>query len=313
MKSLANLGSAQVARQGSLPAQSVAPSPLRESMLEPVRQRNAVLDAFFYDVGILGVDESADLALRYAAEGAILSVGPSYSPHIDIFRDIGDFDAAVDMGHAALAVAGVGSSALGAAAFARNIADATGGPCLVVVSGYGLSDLITEAAGGWFLFSKLNAMRHAFEPLDELTRPASARGLTNRRKAQIVRQSLDVRTLLTLLAGPRPFKYLIGHSKGNLVIAEALQALGEDAPDRLAERAEEIHAITLSARIPLPPAMRKVTNVMGALDGFGQLNSDHSIPSDIIVPMAGHHTNTEILYHLPVTQVVSDIVAAEEG
>lgn len=50
----------------------------------------------------------------------------------------------------ALAIAGVGSSALGAAAFARNVADGLGEPVAAVVSGYGLADVLTEALGGFF-------------------------------------------------------------------------------------------------------------------------------------------------------------------
>ncbi|MFC5462080.1 hypothetical protein [Massilia niabensis] len=41
-----------------------------------------------------------------------------------------------------LAVAGVGSSALGTAAFARNVADAFGEPVAGLVSGYGMADLL---------------------------------------------------------------------------------------------------------------------------------------------------------------------------
>lgn len=311
MTTVSSLGSAQVARNASLSLQAAAPNPMRESVLEGPRQRNAALDALFYDIGNLSESDAAALAPRYAAEGAILSVGPSDRQHLDIFRDIGDFDAAVDMGHRALVVAGVGSSALGAAAFARNVADAIDGPCLAVVSGYGLSDMLTEAMGGWFLFGTLNAMRHNLEPLDEMTRPASSRGLNDRRAAHLVRQSLDVRTLLALLAGPRKFDYLIGHSKGNLVISEALFALKEAAPDKIAQRAEEIHAITLSAKIAFPRPMRKITDVMGALDGFGRMNSRASIPTDVQVPMAGHHTNTELPFHLPVTEVVGNIIVGD--
>lgn len=309
MSSVMALGSAQAARSATLSLQTQAPNPWRETVLEGPRQRNAALDALFYDVGILDIAESAALAPRYAAEGAILSVGPSSRPFIDIFRDISEFDAAVDMGHRALAVAGVGSSALGAAAFARNIADALDGPCLVVVSGYGLADLATEALGGWFLFGALNSIRHALEPLDEISRPISSKGgLTDRRSAHLVRESLDVRTLLALLEGPRPFEYLIGHSKGNLVISEALYALGDSAPERLETRAEEIHAITLSAKIAFPRPMRRITDVMGGLDSFGLLNSRPSIRTDVVVPMAGHHTNSELAFHLPVTKVVSGII-----
>jgi hypothetical protein len=47
-----------------------------------------------------------------------------------------------------LAIAGVGRSALGSAAFTRNVAEATGRSAAAVVSGYGLADAATEALYG---------------------------------------------------------------------------------------------------------------------------------------------------------------------
>ena len=47
-------------------------------------------------------------------------------------------------------VAGVGSSDLGAAALARTLANHLDAPVGAIVAGYGLSDLLSEALGGWF-------------------------------------------------------------------------------------------------------------------------------------------------------------------
>lgn len=75
MRSLNTLGTAQVARNISLPNQVIAPAPAREIGLEGFRQRNAILDYYFYDLGALTSEEASGLALRYAREGSILRVG----------------------------------------------------------------------------------------------------------------------------------------------------------------------------------------------------------------------------------------------
>ena len=143
------LASAQLER--NTPAEvAQAKMPWREAALESWRRRNAVLDAIFYDLKVIHPQEAAALAPWLAREGALLIVPPSGAGMLRMCLDIDDFAGAGGAGTRILAVAGVGSSALGTAAFARNVADAFGEPVAAVVSGYGLADLLTEAAGGWF-------------------------------------------------------------------------------------------------------------------------------------------------------------------
>ena len=68
----------------------------------------------------------------------------------------------------AIAVAAVGSSALGTGALARNIADHLGRPVAGVVSGFGMSDLLTEAMGGWFVLGSRNALRDSLARLFDM-------------------------------------------------------------------------------------------------------------------------------------------------
>jgi hypothetical protein len=279
-----------------------------DAALEAFRQRNAALDGFFYDIGILSEEEAARLAPVYAAEGALLMVGPSDRPMLEIFPDLMSFNESIGNPPKTIVVAGVGSSALGSAAFARNVADATGGPVLAVVSGYGLSDLVTEAVGGYFLFGYLNSLRNLMEPFDDMIRQAKGEYDTTLERTGLfqktVRRSLDVRVLTELLESDLQFDLLVGHSKGNLVISEALYALKDKAPEKLAEIGKAVHAVTISAKIAFPREMKRVTDVIGALDGFGAMNSRFNIRTDLLVPMAWHHTNTEMLFSLPVTEVM---------
>ena len=304
---LSSINTAQAGRLRSLPQQFATPVPAREVFLEGFRQRNAVLDAFFYDIGTLSEEEAASLAPTYAAEGAILAVGPTASPSLKVWPDFEAFDADDTEDSRAVAVAGVGSSALGAAAFARNVADATGGPVLTVVSGYGLADLLTEAVGGYFLFGYLNSIRHLFEPLDDLVRPQPSESLLAAIDA--VRKSRDVRTLTALLGSGRSFDLLVGHSKGNLVISEALFAIEDDNKAELERIVADLHIVTISAVIKMPNACSRVTDVLGTLDGFGLANSRLSIKTDVPVWNAWHHTNTDIRLHLPVTETLTGILA----
>src|SRR5271170_2094207 len=53
-------------------------------------------------------------------------------------------------------IAGVGSSALGSAAFAWDISTATRKPVLAIVPGYGVADVVLQGLGGWFGFGLYN-------------------------------------------------------------------------------------------------------------------------------------------------------------
>jgi hypothetical protein len=209
----------------------------------------------------------------------------------------------------ALTVAGIGGSALGAAAFARNVADAIDAPAAVVVSGYGLADIITETVGGHFLFGHLKGLRPIFEMLDDFAgRPKF--GAADRNDAETgSRTSLDTKTVSALLADPRlSFRLVAGHSKGNLVIAAALHDLGKQDEAQLAKLATEMKIVTFGARIAMPPAFADVVDVIGEQDWFGELNSRPFISTDHRVPHAGHHTNTELPGCLPVTDLLREIL-----
>ncbi|WP_202033852.1 hypothetical protein [Massilia sp. Dwa41.01b] len=229
---------------------------------------------------------------------------PSQAGRLRICPDIEDFAASGGTGMRILAVAGVGSSALGTAAFARNVADAFGEPVAALVSGYGLADMLAEAAGGWYWFGTLNRVRHLFEQFDDLTR-GTAFEITHPRPFNLARTSLDTRTLCQLLADRRfRFALLTGHSKGNLVISEALYALqGTGMDGDLAETA----IVTISAAIAMPPRYRRIIDVMGELDWFGAMNSDPAITVEVRPAQAWHHTNTDLACHLPVRTVLAGL------
>ena len=292
-----------------------SPSKLREAALEKFRRRNAALDAIFYDVGKITPEEAGAIAPWLAREGALLIVSPSANKSLRLYTDVESFadDGGQDL--RVLAVSGVGSSALGSAAYARNVADAVGEPVAALVSGYGLSDLLTEASGGWFWFGALNSMRHGFEVLDkQLHFAANDSDLATRVAINTplnqARTSLDTRVLTRLLADRRfDFRLLTGHSKGNLVISEALYNLGGAGPLDAHRRRT---VVTLSATVTMPAYLKKVVNVMGGWDWLGSLNSRPSLQLERHHPRAWHHTNTAVPWHLPVTAVFEELFASGE-
>lgn len=313
--SAATLGATQVARAATLPAADHEPLGKR-AFLEGIRQRNAMLDAIFYDVGRVSGEEAAEISPWLATEGAILLVPPSSKGSLVLCRDADEL--AAQAGGAtigALTVAGVGSSALGSAAFARNVADAIDAPVIAVVSGYGLADLMTEAMGGFFWFGTLNGLRHSFEGLDAgSTSAASLDATLASGDDLLLRTSRDTATVLALLSDARfAIPLLVGHSKGNLVISEALYALVRRDAARAGVVADAVRIVTVSARIAMPPRCKDVIDVMGRLDWFGDFNSRRFIEADKVVPGAWHHTNTELPMHLPVTTVLREVLGARQA
>ena len=145
-------------------------------------------------------------------------------------------------------------------------------------------------------------MRHAFEQIDDLTR-GTVFDVGLAAPPNVAHASLDTRTLCALLTDRRfRFGLLTGHSKGNLVISEALYALRDaDADAQLAD----IGIVTISAAIAMPQRYRKVIDVMGAVDWFGAMNSNAAINVEYRPQNAWHHTNTELMCHLPVREVMS--------
>ncbi|WP_398473274.1 hypothetical protein [Tardiphaga sp.] len=310
MKTVFTLGNVQIQRTAALPAK-LADNALRTVALDAIQRRNAVLDAVFYDIGVITDDETPELAFWLAREGTVLVVPPTGQGHLRLFLTAEDF--LQDGGAvAALAVAGVGSSAIGAAAFARNVADALGGQVAAVVSGYGLADVLTEALGGFFWFGALNSMRHMFESLDDATKlfTKTERKLEATDGLAFTRTSKDTQTLIALLTDERfQVPLLVGHSKGNLVISEALYAIAHQSKEAAADLATRSRVVTFNAKIGVPLMFRKL-DVVGQWDWFGALNSRPDIKAALTVPRAWHSTNTDFPMHMgiPVTATLRQVL-----
>lgn len=291
--------------------------PLPPNPFMPTKD-NTALDGLFYDIGVLSAAERDLLRRPGKVEGMVLEVGPSWEPSLRVWDALAQCEG-LKPRYRAITVAGVGSSALGAAALARNVADALRGSVLAVVSGHGLGDLASEAMGGFFLFGGVNAMRHganSFDTAMDMVRAFNpwlpmpkTHSLDPGESFRLAEFSEDVKALVGLLEHKVDCDWLVGHSKGNLVISEALYALRAKNAERFAEIAANISTVTFSARIAMPRQVETVIDVMGDLDNFGFLNSRPDLAVDINVPGAWHHTNTKLPFHVPVKTVLEGIVA----
>ena len=302
-------GFAQFGRAWALPWRLFS-KPQSDAFLQGLRRRNVMLDALFYDVRVITRDEALDLAPGKAGEGAILIVPPSGGERLSVCASLDDFVARGGGGVSTLTVAGVGSSALGTAAFARNVADAVGAPVTAVVSGYGLADLASEAAGGFLWFSGLTAMHDLWDKIDPSLDWVRAGGVAPDGSPAPRHVDRDADVVLALLRDDRlSFDLMVAHSKGNLVVCDALHALQRDDRARSDRLGETLRIIAVAARPRMPRSCKHVTEVIGRWDLVGDFATRRDAPPAVVVPDAWHHTNTDLYGHLPVTKVLKEVLA----
>jgi hypothetical protein len=263
------------------------------------KQRNAVLDNFFYDTTRLTLEERAKLTPLADREGSIIVVPPSNSD-----REIRHYSHALRFmtkegpSIRAIAVAGVGSSALGAAALARELADALDADVAGIVTGYGLSDMMSEALGGWFAFGAADRIRHTMERAFARMRPAAL--------AESVTPGSDAAATLAeiLLAAPPKLDTLVAHSKGSLVVAHALQRYVDDLEGDDSPLFKRLHIVTLGAVVGVPAEFKHVKQYLGAYDWFGGANSSLGVKHER-VPGVSHHLNPGFPYHMRVAPLLN--------
>ena len=270
-----------------------------------LRAGNNVLDLLFYDVHAIPPATRRELLRWSDPDGSILVVHPGdgHERAVAHFEHVEDFLASPQARRLDVAaIAGVGSSALGTAALAANVADALGRPVIGIVSGYGLADALAEGLVGWFVLRSSNHLRQMIDTslalLTPLLRKISADTQPNgdpRRLVAYVRGLPETDCLDALLSLPgSALAIMVGHSKGNLSIATALDNLPPEQWQALCPR---LRVATLGALVQLPSSLAATRQFMGMLDGFGLMNS--TLPqAAVFVPWAMHSLNTRLPFHL---------------
>jgi hypothetical protein len=305
------------------------PTALVHPMLRACRGINTLADVVFYDVGTLLLHHlrgtllttvmqqlrqapndpptvRIDLTALADPEGTILVVDPQRAPFIARFDALDAFVA----GLAALpdlrtvTITGVGSSALGSAAFAWNVAASLGEPVAAIVPGYGLADLLPQGLGGW-CFGLQDWLRHGFQAALTATMPEAAR--IGRHLSEEARGGETFETgspesdvLHALLRRTDRIQRLYGHSKGALCIENALRSLPSG-------RTAALHVTTFGCVIR-EDTKATYHQVLGTIDVLGQLNSWFNQPDRWID--SWHTTNTMLPRPMPVTALVAEAAEA---
>lgn len=270
--------------------------PKRTTMQETAHHFSEMIDHLLYDVGNVMPEEAIRLAPRWAVEGIILIVPPTGKGLLHLHDTIDEFFDYRGERATSLVVASPGCSALGAAAFARNIANATGEPVAAVLPRYAIGDVATEALGGLMQIA-------AKTPLGGLLRAA----FTGRRRApkpETLESSHDTAMIQALLTDYRmSFDLIVGHHKGNAVLAHALSAMNARSPRQTERVGMTTSVVTFGTPAALPLPFDHVVRVIGEHDR-------HAAPglADHIVSGAGHHTNSALRGHLPVTQTLKTVL-----
>ena len=230
-------------------------------------------------------------------EGCLLLVDPARAPFVTRFDRVDEFLAgarAAGFRPAAFTVTGVGSSALGSAAFAWNVATALGQPVLAVVPGYGLADVVNQALGGWFGFGLHNFWASLTQTTLATVAPHAAcvghrllestpHHATSATGAPVFETGSAASDVLHGLLRAFPeVRLLVGHSKGALAIGNALRSLP-------AETTDQLKVITFGCPIQ-EDVPAGYAQFLGAFDPLGQLNAWGNRP-EVVIPTQ-HSTNT---------------------
>jgi len=284
-------------------------------LLEAAKTRNVGLDQFFYDVGALTPAEVDRLVAETNREGSILVVFPKGAhgaDSIDKYEDYQTLRAQPGKLLSRFSIAGVGSSDLGAAALARNLADHYQEPVGAIVAGYGFADLMKEGLGGWYYLGTHNRLMHRLnewqasgrQPLVQFTAAQEPRIAKVAKSTWGITGSADTDALIRLLLDEdRQMQTLLGHSKGCLSIAAALAVLARFGTQTARDKARAVRVITTGAVVAMPDGFRNVVQFLGGWDWFGAMNSRRSLPYEEI-PCAWHHVNTAITFHMSIPKVL---------
>jgi hypothetical protein len=254
----------------------------------------------------------------YTPEGAILVVDAYHPPFVSQYGDVESFLAeGLKFPHAAtaaalsvapedveaIAVTGVGSSALGAAAFAWNVSEALHKPVAAIVPGFGLADLVPQALVGWLGFGMLDFLRRTTETTLTAVAPELAkigRGLSLTALPDPFPNGTPESDIVQAILKAAPqIKRLYAHSKGAFCLRNAIRNLPP-------ERTDGLHVTTFGCCVA-EETSANYNQMLGTIDGLGQLNSWGVLPEQWI--NAWHSTNTL----LPMTMHVGELLSHDEA
>jgi hypothetical protein len=279
---------------------------------------NTSLDWLFYDIQNLTRKEFLLLTEERTLEGKILVVYPNHKDPktTDVEQDCGviprsnyaALQAAKGKPLTRFSIAGVGSSDVGAASFARTVANIYNEPVGAIVAGYGMSDLMLEALEGWFILGQANRFA-AYNLYLAQTAYANAFSFSaaaqNEPNYSVSERSPDTLTLEKMLFDDkRQIESITTHSKGCLSMAMAMQNVFKSDNTDAKERAMNIDLVTVGSVVALPAQVTKIRQYLGAMDGFGAINSRLKVDFHP-VQFASHHLNRSVPFNLKLAEAMA--------
>ncbi|MBX9935466.1 MAG: hypothetical protein K2Y10_02610 [Burkholderiaceae bacterium] len=273
--------------------------------------RNTSLDNFFYDTSKLNFIEKLMIQQSNINEGGVIVVSPTaHNEPLSFYRNIQEFKNSNDYEKIeAVSVSGVGSSGLGAAALARNVANAYSTKVAAVVSGYGVSDVVSEALGGWFFFGGTERLLHQVKNTARLFPSLKPEIVSEDAIAESAIKSAkfipDEQTLYQLVENPPPkLKIFVGHSKGCLLLNFALN---NSTHTKNIKNEKLPTVVTFGAVIDIPEIYKRVFQFVGDCDLLGQVNSI-MVDKKTVLKNSSHWLNTQIPLAVNAEEVLTSYV-----
>jgi len=310
------------------------PRPVVEPALRALRLWNILLDALFYDLGVLTMElawrgelvttqtarharhpapihgpgfTTVDLGALSNPEGCILVVDAARAPFITRFDRVDEFIAWAQGDGADVAtvtITGVGSSAFGSAAFAWNVSVALGRRVAAIVPGYGVADALNQALGGWFGFGLHEWLGALSQRALARTAPGTAR-IGHRMLTSLPDHPVAEDAAPVFQTGSAASDVLHALLKkvptlttliGHSKGALAIgNALG--APIE-AEITRRLTVVTFGCPIAESAPLARYQQFLGSLDALGALNAWGNTAEH--APVTTHTTNTAIPFAMPI-------------
>ncbi|BCL74699.1 hypothetical protein JHS3_04350 [Jeongeupia sp. HS-3] len=286
------------------------PSPIAPS----IKWRNILFDMLFYDVDKLTLEEQCDVLKLADHEGGVVVVSPGKgNRRVRAYANVDDCLKADKKAIQAIVVAGVGSSAIGTAALACNVADAYDIDVAGIVSGYGVKDVVSESLGGWFFYGASDALGQGFRALLDYwgKLPKLDASLESGRQmtasaSPAVPLPEDVSALIRILqAAPPGLRLLVGHSKGCLLLDFALERFAQTHQKHAYFK--NLRVATFGTVVNLPEKFERSYQFIGDLDWFGGVNSRLGM-GHTKINQGWHHLNSKYLFHMDVESVLKRYV-----
>ncbi len=279
--------------------------------------RNSPFDPVFYGVPSLSREERGEIWRAAASgeyhEGGMLMVWPAADRQPIEYFSLSSALCETYPKLDAVAVPGVGSSPLGSAALARQVADVIGRPVAGIIAGQGLADLCSEALGGWFYFGTRNRVLSALRYWRAaLGTNADERAMALKKKWNLMsptgaEDEPDVNTVLNImLRQGDKLRLLVGHSKGAMVVQNACLYFEREQPPGSNDLGY-VHIVTFGCGIALPAGTRftRVSQYVGSIDILGWVNTPYTMHDDPRlewVLLRGHNLASWNPIHMPLDE-----------